>query len=274
MTTRLDHAAVLLGDNTAFEALPLSGGDLSEIWHLRFASGRDVVVKLGGDAEAEAEMLRAIAETGAGAPDVLTAQGDLLILEYLPACGLTEQGWKALGKSLFTLHNKSQPSRYGWHRNYAFGAMPIPNGWTADWCSFWREYRLLPCSGFLPKTLAFRVNRLADRLDGLLPRTPRAALLHGDLWSGNVLMTGQSAYSVRSVLIDPACYIGDASTDFAMLTLFSTPPEAFWQSYGCLPEGYERSIDVYRLWPALVHYRLFGTSYLGMIESLLDRLNV
>lgn len=274
MPTRLESAALLIGEAFSFDAAPMGGGDLSEIWHLRFESGREAVVKLGGQAAAEATMLRAIGRTGAPVPEILAAQGDLLVLSFMPAVRLSEAGWAALGRTLSTLHGASQPPRYGWAEDYAFGPMPITNGWASDWRYFWRDYRLTPCLPFMPREIAARVSHVATTLERFLPETPRPCLLHGDLWGGNFILTRAERDETRAVLIDPASLIGDASADFAMLTLFSSPPEIFWRSYGPLPEGYERSIDVYRLWSALVHYRLFGHAYLGMIESLLDRLEV
>ncbi|NVN04729.1 fructosamine kinase family protein [Asaia spathodeae] len=274
MPTRLESAALLIGESFSFDAAPMGGGDLSEIWHLRFESGREAVVKFDGQAAAEAAMLRAIAATGAPVPEILAAQGDLLVLSFIRAARLSESGWAALGKTLSTLHAANQPPRYGWSEDYAFGSMPIANAWTSDWRNFWRDYRLEPCLSFLPRETAARVSHIGRTLERFLPEAPRPSLLHGDLWGGNFILTRTERAETKAVLIDPASLIGDASADFAMLTLFSAPPEIFWRSYGPLPDGYDRSIDVYRLWPALVHYRLFGQTYLGMVESLLDRLEV
>jgi len=272
--TRLETAARLIGEAGSFEASPLGGGDLSEIWQLRFDDERSVVVKLGAHSPVEAGMLEALRQSGARTPQVLAVQADLLVLEYVTLRRLDAQGWRVLGRSLARLHQAPQPSRYGWDQDYAFGPMALRNGWTADWRLFWAEHRLRSCLDFLPRELAARVNHLAGTLDRFLPQTPRPALLHGDLWGGNILISSASSGQEEAVLIDPACVIGDASADFAMLTLFSAPPAGFWQSYGPLPEGYERAIGVYRLFPALVHYRLFGASYLGMVTALLDALEL
>jgi aminoglycoside phosphotransferase (APT) family kinase protein len=78
-----------------------------------------------------------------------------------------------------------------------------------------------------------RVEALAARIGDLLPPAPPAALLHGDLWGGNILVRGGQV----AALIDPACYRGDAEVDLAMLCLFDQPPAAFWDAYGPLAEG-------------------------------------
>ncbi len=60
---------------------------------------------------------------------------------------------------------------------------------------------------------------LAADLPNRLPAHPPAALLHGDLWGGNVLAAGNRV----SALIDPACYYGHAEVDIAMLEMFELP---------------------------------------------------
>jgi fructosamine-3-kinase len=102
----------------------------------------------------------------------------------------------------------------------------------------------------------------------LLPASPPPSLLHGDLWSGNILVQdGRLA-----ALIDPACYHGHSEVDLAMLSLFGEPPPAFWESYGELGDGWEQRRDIYQLFPALVHLRLFGASYGSLVDRLLSRL--
>ena len=111
-----------------------------------------------------------------------------------------------------------------------------------------------------------RLERLAGDLGNRLPARPRPALLHGDLWSGNVLTSAGQV----SGLIDPACYFGHAEADLAMLTLFWQPGEAFFAAYGPLEPGFLERRPIYQLWPALVHHSLFGTGYVPLLERLLD----
>jgi fructosamine-3-kinase len=114
--------------------------------------------------------------------------------------------------------------------------------------------------------LARRVEKLATALPGLLQASPAPALLHGDLWSGNVL----AADARVSALIDPACYYGHGEVDLAMLQLFVHPGAAFFETYGALEPGHGERIAIYQLWPALVHLRLFGKQYLPLAERLLS----
>jgi len=244
---------------------PLRGGGLSGVRLLRLADGREAVLKRAPGAGREAEMLRAIAAAGCPAPEVLAATEDWLVMTRLAEGGRPDAAaWQQAGAAVAALHG-ARGRRFGWPRDHAFGGVPIPNAETDDWPRFWAERRLLTCLDDIPRDLARRVERLAARLPDHLPARPPAALLHGDLWSGNVLF-GPSGFSG---LIDPACCYGHAEADIAMLTLFGAPPAAFFAGYGALPAGWQARRPIYQLWPALVHLRLFGGGYRGMVESCL-----
>ena len=241
--------------------IAISGGDLSQVVRISLADGREAVVKSGPAPRAEAAMLAAIAASGAPAPAVLGVSDGALVLERLPADGSVGNAWPSLGRALATLH-RAAGSCYGWREDYAFGPVAIPNAWTDDWPSFWAERRLLAPAAGLPAELARRVERLASDLCERLPPRPAPALLHGDLWGGNVLVAGGRVTG----LIDPACYYGHGEVDIAMLTLFDVPDQTFFEVYGPLEPGHGERLVIYRLWPALVHLRLFGGGYRPLVE--------
>nr|WP_216671166.1 fructosamine kinase family protein [Mangrovicoccus sp. HB161399] len=245
--------------------VPLQGGDLSEVARADLADGRIAVLKRGPLAGREARMLRAMAAAGAPVPDVLGFDDGLLVLDWLEPGPSDAAAWTACGAGLRRLHG-SLAASCGWDEDYAFGPVAIPNGRMESWPGFWAERRLLPFLPHLPASLARRVETLARRLPDLLPARPPAALLHGDLWQGNIHFSGGTG-----MLIDPACYHGDAEADLAMLDLFGRIPAAFLDGYGTLAPGWEGRRPLYQIWPALVHLRLFGGSYAGLAGRLLER---
>lgn len=262
------RTARLLG-RPAASAVRLQGGDLSQVWRIDLGAGQSVVAKTGTPAAAEAAMLRAIANAGAPAPAVLALAGDLLVMEDLGSdeglqTGPAGGAWGDLGRVLAQLH-AAIADGYGWAEDHAFGPVRIENAALADWPEFWAVRRLLPCCHALSADLARRVERLAARLPALLPRHPPAALLHGDLWTGNIVARGGRVTG----LIDPACHHGHAEVDLAMLTLFARPAPAFWESYGQAEAAGAARRPLYQLWPALVHLRLFGAAYRNLVERCL-----
>jgi fructosamine-3-kinase len=263
-----DQGAALLGGHLS-RSETLGGGNLSELVKIVLGDGREAVVKTGPSPKLEAEMLRAIAKSGAPAPKVLAVSDTALVIEWLPSGGRLQKAAASLGTVIARLH-KTTGRRYGWPQDYAFGAVAIPNHTAETWPAFWAERRLLNNLPHIPADLGRRVEALAGDLANRLPAKPRPVLLHGDLWGGNVLAEGTRVTG----LIDPACYCGHAEVDLAMLSLFGQPGRAFFHNYGELEPGHEERLPVYQLWPALVHLRLFGSGYRGMVEGLLSEAGV
>jgi fructosamine-3-kinase len=259
------HAARLLNAE-ARSARPLAGGSIDQVLRVRFADGGRAVVKAGAAPEREARMLAALRARGAPVPDVLAADARVLVLSEVPNRGTPEGAWRDLAEVLVRLHAPdSAQGRYGWDEDAAFGPLAIPGGRDDLWPRFWAERRLLAHAARLPSDLAGRVERLAAGLPERLPARPPVALLHGDLWTGNVLVDGPRV----TALIDPACSHGHAEVDLAMLTLFASPGADFASVYPVEP-GWRERRAVYQLWPALVHLLLFGEGYRPLVERLLD----
>lgn len=244
----------------------LAGGDLSEVLLLRRPDGRCTVAKGGAAVGTEAAMLRALAGTGVPVPMVEGEHENVLLLEHVPNDGVfSARAWADIGAALRDLHAKTG-RQYGWPADYRLGSVVLDNRQTSDWPAFWGAQRLAATAAILDRPTRERVEALVSRLPDLLPPAPPPAFLHGDLWSGNILV----AEGRLAALVDPACYGGDAEVDLAMLTLFDSPPEEFWEAYGALEPGWEERRPLYQLFPALVHLRLFGATYEAMVDRLLE----
>ena len=269
MSGFVQRVAALTGtDEQAIERL--SGGDLSQVLLLRRPDGRCTVAKGGPAVGTEAAMLRALAGAGVPVPVVEGEFDGILLIEHVPNDGVfSARAWIDIGSTLRRLH-EHQAERYGWPVDYRIGSVELNNREGSDWPRFWAEQRLVPAASVLDRPWRERVERLAQRLGDLLPLSPPASFLHGDLWSGNILVADGRV----AALIDPACYYGDPEVDLAMVSLFAAPPPDFQESYGALDPGWEERRAVYQLFPALVHLRLFGQSYASLADRLLARLTV
>ncbi|MBF7051894.1 fructosamine kinase family protein [Halomonas sp. KAO] len=278
MDERLRACLATAGLTPEGEPAPLSGGDIAAVY--RLATDRGEVVVKQDTAErlaGEAEGLAALAAAGSGlvVPDVL-AQGDgWLVMEALEVAP-HRRAPAALGEGLRRLHG-AVGEAHGWHRDNACGRTPQPNAPLADGRAFQRERRLLPLAeacqarGLLDARLRGRLEALAHGLEACwLPDAP-ASLIHGDLWSGNVLFTPRGP-----ALIDPAVYRHYPEVDLAMLTLFGSPGEAFFEAYwdGAPPADWPRRETLFQLYPLLNHLLLFGGGYRGAVERAVSRLEV
>lgn len=245
-------------------ATPLSGGDIARVWRVSLADGRTVVVKATGyDATLESEGLTALADAGAPVPRVLAARPELLVLDHVGG----PPDLESLGAALAGAH-RHIATAFGWHRDNVIGPLPQANPWTPSWPAFYVEHRLSPYLDDLPSTVATRLQRAMDGpLPALLDHDVAPSLVHGDLWSGNIV--------AGRWLIDPAVHHADRELDLAMLELFGTIPAAFTAGYDAvwpLDDGAGRRRGALQLYHLLVHVRLFGSGYVGSIVRRLDAL--
>lgn len=213
---------------------PVSGGlaALARIAHRRDAP--PVFVKTFADPPdgdvfvAEAEGLTALRELGGLAtPDVIVANHELLVLSLLAPRPQDGAFWERFAHVLAHLHTSTVHPRFGWHRDNWLGRRRQVNTWADDGFTFFAERRLLRwlseprVEAALGAADRAALERLCARLPELLPTRP-ACLTHGDLWSQNVLSTGDG----RAALIDPAVSYLWAEVDLAHLWITAAPPES------------------------------------------------
>lgn len=197
-----------------------------------------------------------------------------LLMEYIESSRRALSFWQNFGAGLARLHRHSSP-RFGLDHDNYIGSLPQRNELAPSWVDFFVQHRLnvqlkiaRENNRIEPATVG-KFEMLFKRLPSLLP-AEAPALLHGDLWSGN-LMTDASG---QPCLIDPAVYYGHREADLAMTQLFGGFADLFLQSYNDefpLEAGYEKRVDIFNLYPLLVHVNLFGGAYLSQVMSVLDR---
>ncbi|MGZ8997264.1 MAG: fructosamine kinase family protein [Allosphingosinicella sp.] len=244
----------------------LAGGDLSEVLLVRRPDGQLSVAKGNASSAAEAAMLRTMAAAGVPIPAVEAEYDDVLLIEYVENDGLfSARTWADIGDQIACLHARTGES-FGWPVDFSIGTVQLDNREASVWPRFWGEQRLVSAVSVIDRPWRERVEHLVARLDDHLPASPAPALLHGDLWSGNMLVRDGHL----AALIDPACYYGHHEVDLAMICLFGVPEDSFWDSYGALEPGWRNRRPIYQLFPALVHMRLFGTIYAPLVDRLLS----
>ena len=261
----------------------LSGGDISQAYLLNTAKG-NFFIKTNQATfaldmfEKEAKGLALLAETKTiHIPEIIsTGEADghaFLLMEYVETGYRKDGFWETFGQSLATLH-KQTVDQFGLdHSNY-IGSLQQLNNKHNSFVEFYIHERLQPQfeMAFDAKKLnnsdQTHLANLYKKLSDIIPNEP-PALIHGDLWSGNFLVSKNNL----PVLIDPSVAYSHRELDLAMSRLFGGFERPFYRAYEeafPLERGFEKRLPIYQLYYLLVHVNLFGGGYVGSVRRIID----
>lgn len=223
--------------------------------------------------EVLAETLKAAGVFGLRVPAVKSVSATELVLPGINPGPASEEAMTKLGAGLAQLHAVRWPE-YGFDADNMIGLSPQKNRLTDNWGEFFLRDRLGMQVAMIGNTQVREefeavFTRKGDELVCFLnEHCKHPSLLHGDLWSGNVLFDSAGPW-----LIDPAVYYGDREADIAMTELFGGFSSAFYRAYDrAYPrtDVYDTKRAIYNLYHTLNHYNLFGASYLSACRHKLD----
>lgn len=261
---------------------PVSGGCIHAAYLLK-SETRDYFLKHNRADRlpvfrAEANALEQIAATKTLRVPEVIAVGSFkdhayLLMEAINFSSSGNSDWSQLGRKLAQLH-RTTSDQYGFFEDNWIGANPQSNTWEGDWPTFFRERRLRPQFELAARAgIRFQqTEELLDKIESLLSgHRPKASLLHGDLWSGNVGFTPDGG----PLVFDPASYYGDRETDIAFSEYFGGFSPEFYQAYAAewpMESGYKTRRPLYNLYHVLNHANLFGSSYVSQAQQMINEL--
>lgn len=292
--TLLDRVAAALGAELDVEVRidghrALGGGCINEALAIDTSAG-PFFVKSNGDPiadlfTAEAAGLEAMRGSGTslGIPRVICFEDPrpgapgFLVLELMTPGRRKPDFTEALGRGLAELHRTSDARGFGFDVRTYCGTTPQPNRWAADWLEFYRARRLghllrrLVDDGHFGRADAKITEALLTKLEDRLTTDDEApALIHGDLWSGNLHATAAG----EPALIDPACYFAHREAELGMMTLFggfgARAFDAYEEAFPLAPGWRERN-PLYELYHVMNHAHLFGGGYVSQALSIIRR---
>ena len=227
------------------------------------------------EAESLAELKKA-ADENLLIPEVFASEKvdstpGFLVQEYLPPEYSNSNSDEKLGRGLAFIHQYKN-EYFGFYNNNYCGATLQNNSLTKSWVEFFRDNRLRFLLNLIRKERPIPISeikiydKLLDRIPKLIPEKSDPVLIHGDLWSGNFLISEHAP-----VLIDPASYYANREMEFAIITMFGGFSQRFFDIYNevnPLPFDWQQRNKLYQLYHILNHYYLFGGGYQSQALSV------
>ncbi|XP_053707368.1 ketosamine-3-kinase [Synchiropus splendidus] len=220
----------------------------------------------------------------------LDTGGCVIVMEHLDMRSLNKYS-KQLGEQLADLHlhnkqqmekiNKEQQTvgrgagqlednyvdKFGFPVPTCCGYLPQNNDWQDDWVTFYSQQRLQHQLNVVEESYGDREAReLWAALQLKIPQFFKdlqivPALLHGDLWGGNV-----SECANGPVIFDPASVYGHAEFELGIAGMFGGFSSSFYSAYHekiVKAEGFAKRNQLYQLFHYLNHWNHFGGGYRG-----------
>jgi len=207
----------------------LSGGCVAEVYKVHLPGDTVLVAKVDYNQPArlvqEGAMLDYLARhSRLPVPAVVYCSKAVLLMEFLEGeSHFPVAAQQHAAELLADLHGISA-SHFGFECDTLIGGLHQPNPQTVSWLKFFRDQRLLYMAGEavkagrMPHEMLKRLERFAEQLDTWLQEPQQPSLIHGDVWSTNVLAQGGRI----SGFIDPAIYFAHPEIELAFTTLFGT----------------------------------------------------
>tara|TARA_Y100000590_G_scaffold449261_1_gene587115 strand:+ start:2023 stop:2889 length:867 start_codon:yes stop_codon:yes gene_type:complete len=164
-------------------------------------------------------------------------------------------------------------NKFGFKYDTPIGGFRQPSNFQKSWISFYANKRLghifeeINKSNPMPKKINFAIESILKNLKNLIPDNPEPSLIHGDLWSGNMLFNNGKLVG----LIDPSiCYV-HKEMEISYLKWFNSISKNFYHYYSeniDLDKDFFKYSEIYELYYSLLNVHLWDRKYIHNVEKL------
>ena len=269
-----------LGETYPKSIEQVHGGDIHNAWRIEFSNKKLFLKRnirnkkfLEFEKYCLQNLRKYINQENLVIPEVIAYKNikniEILLIEWIDMHNFDQ---KKLGKGLGELHLKSaesNPKMFGFPVEGFIGTTDQKKGLEDNWIDCFLNLRIIPQllslkSRILDKEI---INKVKEKIKSeLLNHKPINALVHGDLWSGNV----GTEKNGKGVIFDPASWWADNEVDIAMTKLFGGFKKEFYEEYHRIfpiKNGFEKRIIIYNFYHILNHANMFGGGYLKQVKD-------
>ena len=269
-----------LGETYPKSIEQVHGGDIHNAWRIEFSNKKLFLKRnirnkkfLEFEKYCLQNLRKYINQENLVIPEVIAYNNikniEILLIEWIDMNNFDQ---KKLGKGLGELHLKSaesNPKMFGFPVEGFIGTTDQKKGMEDNWIDCFLNLRIIPQLLILKSTILDKeiINKVKEKIQSeLMNHKPINALVHGDLWSGNVGMDKNG----KGVIFDPASWWADNEVDIAMTKLFGGFRKEFYEEYHKIfpiKKGFEKRIIIYNFYHILNHANMFGGGYLNQVEN-------
>ena len=210
-------------------------------------------------------------------PTIKYKSNNLLIINFIENNNIKKSDYgKILADHILDLHSINN-DKYGFDFDAQIGGLQQSNKYETSWVKFFGEKRLnmifekINKSNPMPNVINKKIAKLLKELKNHIPDNPSINLLHGDLWSGNILFHNGKLAG----LIDPGIYFGHNELEIAYLTWFKYIDQTFLDYYSNtikIDKYFFKYEPIYQLYFSLLNVHLWSRKYIQDIEKLLKKI--
>ena len=269
-----------LGENYPKSIEQVHGGDIHSAWRIELSNKKLFLKRnirnkkfLEFEKYCLQNLRKYINQENLVIPEVISYKNkknvEILLIEWIDMHNFDQ---KKLGKGLAELHLKStesNPKMFGFPVEGFIGTTNQKKGLEDNWIDCFLNLRIIPQLLILQSTVFDKetIKKVKEKIKSvLLNHKPINALVHGDLWSGNVGIDK----SGKGVIFDPASWWADNEVDIAMTKLFGGFRKEFYEEYHRIfpkKSGFEKRIIIYNFYHILNHANMFGGGYLKQVKD-------